>query len=331
MLMLGSLCLVPLYSSHETKQSNAMLIDSYKIWDSADHNAFTDLTRYNNKWFCTFRESDSHVKGQNGQIRILQSEDGIKWTSTSLITESGIDLRDPKLSVTPDNQLMLLVGGSVFTPSTDKYIPQQSYVSFSKDGQNWNGLIPVLTAHEWLWRVTWHQGTGYGVAYNSMEKEWTAKLYKTLDGINYEFVTQLQIPGRPSEATIQFDDMGEMLLLIRRGDPKDNHAWFGKSMPPYTDWKWLPTPYFLGGPNFVITPHHDLWAAGRIYDEKSPENGVKTGVFELFAEDPKILYLPSAKDSGYPGMYFYKDVLWITYYSSHEDKTAIYLAKVKLN
>jgi hypothetical protein len=43
-----------------------------------------------------------------------------------------------------------------------------------------------------------------------------------------------------------------------------------------------------------------------------------------------LLDLPSSGDSSYPGMVWHQGLLWISYYSSHEGKTAIYLARVKL-
>jgi hypothetical protein len=35
------------------------------------------------------------------------------------------------------------------------------------------------------------------------------------------------------------------------------------------------------------------------------------------------------RGSGYAGMVWYENMLWVSYYSSHEGKTSIYLAKVK--
>ncbi|MEZ5363225.1 MAG: hypothetical protein R2748_13005 [Bryobacterales bacterium] len=64
----------------------------------------------------TFREADGHVKG-DGSIRVLTSRDGETWESTGLVSEAGVDLRDPRISVTPDNRLMLLMGGSVYRDS----------------------------------------------------------------------------------------------------------------------------------------------------------------------------------------------------------------------
>ena len=35
----------------------------------------------------------------DGRVRILQSRDGVKWSSVAHFEREGIDLRDPKLSV----------------------------------------------------------------------------------------------------------------------------------------------------------------------------------------------------------------------------------------
>src|SRR5687767_15208252 len=81
-----------------------------KIWDQGKHNAFTDLIRWHGKWYCTFREADGHVGG-DGKLRVLETADGKHWESAALVAEQGIDLRDPKLSVAPDDRLMITAGG----------------------------------------------------------------------------------------------------------------------------------------------------------------------------------------------------------------------------
>src|SRR5687767_7343555 len=81
------------------------LISVKRIWDQGKHNAFTDLIRFQDNWYCTFREADAHVGG-DGKIRVLTSRDGETWESAALLAEEGIDLRDPKLSITIDNYLM---------------------------------------------------------------------------------------------------------------------------------------------------------------------------------------------------------------------------------
>jgi hypothetical protein len=44
----------------------------------------------------------------------------------------------------------------------------------------------------------------------------------------------------------------------------------------------------------------------------------------------EFLKLPSGGDTSYAGLVWHEDLLWVSYYSSHEGKTAIYLAKVKV-
>jgi hypothetical protein len=40
--------------------------------------------------------------------------------------------------------------------------------------------------------------------------------------------------------------------------------------------------------------------------------------------------LPSGGDTSYSAFGWHEGLLWVSYYSSHEGKTAIYLAKVRL-
>lgn len=140
------------------------LVGVVRIWDGGAHNAFTDLIRWRDRWYCTFREGDGHVGG-DGRIRLLVSEDGGKWTSSALIGEAGIDLRDPKLSITPDNRLMMVAGGSVYEGT--RYVGRQPRVMFSADGSAWSTPQRVLAEGDWLWRVTWHEGRAYGVTYQA--------------------------------------------------------------------------------------------------------------------------------------------------------------------
>src|SRR4051794_25898159 len=105
------------------------LISVRKIWDRGAHNAFTDLIRWRGRWYCGFREADAHVGG-DGKLRLLESADGQTWEPVAVIAEEGIDLRDPKLSVTPDDRLMIVAGGSVYL-GTKTLQGRQPRVAFS--------------------------------------------------------------------------------------------------------------------------------------------------------------------------------------------------------
>ena len=151
-------------ASGENVPPQPKLISVKKIWNAGQHNAFTDLIRFNDKWWCTFRESRAHVGG-NGKIRLLVSNDGEDWQSAALLSEDGVDLRDPKLSITPDHRLMFNLGGSVYEEKVLK--ERQSRVAFSKDGTNWSAPQRILEKGDWLWRVTWNKEKAYGIAYST--------------------------------------------------------------------------------------------------------------------------------------------------------------------
>ena len=66
--------------------------------------------------------------------------------------------------------------------------------------------------------------------------------------------------------------------------------------------------------------------------------GVATGrTLEEIAADPdrgtlaELLSLPSGGDTSYAGLVWHDNLLWMSYYSSHEAKTSIYLAKLRLD
>ena len=100
-------------------QEQAQIVSVQKIYDKGGHNAFTDLTRFQNRFYCCFREADAHVGG-DGKIRIMISSNGDNWVSFAEIAEKGTDLRDPKLEVTPDGKrLYLLCGGSNYGGGTE--------------------------------------------------------------------------------------------------------------------------------------------------------------------------------------------------------------------
>jgi hypothetical protein len=314
-----------------------------KIWDGGKHNAFTDLIRFGGRWYCTFREGDAHVGG-DGKLRVLSSADGGKWESVALLEEKGIDLRDPKLSVTADGRLMIVAGGSVYEGK--KLLGRQPRVAFSKDGKEWTPTKRVLGEGDWLWRVTWHDGKCYGVSYNASQRDtpeakeaaksgkaepgpadWKLKLWVSADGEKYDLVAHLDVPGHPNETTLRFTPKGEMVALVRR-EGGNQKGWVGTSKAPYKEWSWKELPARIGGPNFVSVPDGPTVAAVRLYDDK-----VRTSLCLLDATGGKLdetLKLPSGGDTSYAGLVWHDGLLWVSYYSSHEGKSAIYLAKVKV-
>jgi len=249
------------------------------------------------------------------------------------LTEAGVDLRDPKLSVTPDGRLMLLAGGSFYDgsdgPKPRRLLNARTRTSFSTDGQTWTRWQPVsLPDHEWLWRVTWHGATGYGVSYlhGVPAKDVVTTLWRTRDGLAYERVAELKPPCWPDETTLRFLPDGTMLALVR-GEQADRHAFLGRSAPPYTLWTWADTGRAVQGPNFVLSPEGRLITAGRDFPNGQPQTAI--GELQEGRVTP-LLTLPSGGDCSYPGLGWDDGKLAVSYYSAHEGKTAIYFARVRL-
>lgn len=319
------------------------IVEVYKIWDQGKHNAFTDLIRWRDKWYCVFREADGHVGG-DGKLRVLESTDGKSWSSAALLEETGIDLRDPHLSITPDDRLMIVAGGSVYK-GTKTLFGRQPRVAFSSDARKWTPTQRVLTEGEWLWRVTWHEGKCYGVSYNAEARvtpgakdaaketkpvsqdpaEWKLKLVVSKDGVNFDIITHLGVPGHPNETTLRFLPNGELVAMVRR-EGGSQMGWIGSSKAPYKDWSWHETKFRFGGPNFIQLPDGNMWATSRIHPE-----GPKTTLARMTqtSYDP-VLRFPSGGDNSYAGMVWHDGLLWISYYSSHEKKSNIYIAKVQI-
>lgn len=300
----------------------AKIVEVKKIWDQAPHNAFTDLVRHQDRWFCVFREGKGHVS-PDGALRVLTSKDGVKWESAAQVTSPQSDLRDPKITVTPEGQLMLSGAEALHEKSKKTH---QSLTWFSRDGRTWSNRHEVGDPDNWLWRATWHRDTAYGIGYGC-GKDHYVRLFTSKDGKKFDtLVPRLLEVGYPNESSIVFAADTAFCLLRRDGSPNTGLIGFAKT--PFTDWSWKDLGVRIGGPHMIQLPDGRFVAAVRLYDKK-----VRTGLCWLDPRAGKLtefLTLPSGGDTSYAGLVLHDGLLWISYYSSHEGKSSIYLAKVQL-
>ncbi|HEY1171843.1 MAG TPA: exo-alpha-sialidase [Verrucomicrobiae bacterium] len=335
LIALTLLCVATLAATAQ----EAILLETTKIWDKGNHNAFTDLIRFKGRWYCTFREGEAHVSPK-ADLRILTSKNGREWLSASVIEMKGHDLRDPKLSVSPDGKWLEVLGGDVIREGNKAATSTRNFIARSKDGITWNRFDYVGPDQEWLWRVTWNKGKAYGVAYDvrpdtRASGKFSSKLYVSEDGVRFDpLADPLCEEVGANEATIRFAKDGTAYVLQRRdGKAGANSAFLGISKVPYKEWEWKDLGVFFGGPNFIQIPDGRWIAVGRMLrpDDKG-KIVARTTVCELDVKEAKLrplLDLPSGGDTSYAGLQYYGD-LWISYYSSHEGKTSIYMSKVKL-
>lgn len=297
------------------------------IWDGTPHCAFTDLIEYNGHYYCTFREGNNHIPkviGDYGKIRILKSLDGDTWMSVALVEDTNYDLRDPKLTQTLDNKLMLLYGKSSLDSS--------GKLEFKHTGVSWGKISPqdnlefeesheIILSRKWLWRVVWYNDMAYGVAYSG---EQSPLLVQSKDGIHFEEICDFSdIPGA-SEADINFSSDGKMTVIIRSAT---GNGYYSTSRYPYTSWQWKELNYILQSPK-LIRVESELFATGR---------GLGGNViYHIDTKKEKLnpLYmLPGGGgDTGYPGAIIVHDELWMSYYSTYylisAGRTSIYFTKI---
>jgi hypothetical protein len=280
-------------------------------WDAAPHNAFTDLVRFNNEWFCVFREGKAHVS-PDGALRIITSIDGRSWTSGALITDAQSDLPDAKITITPDNQLMLTGAAALHPPGQFKH---QSLAWFSKDGKGWSSPVKIGDPAG-LWRTTWHRDcfVGYDTAGGSRP------FIQGQDGLlKLSSLTCFTKGNQQTPMVFQRDDT--CLCLLRRDGNQGQGCW---DKPPTRNG----VKSAVCGPHMLQLPDGRIVAAVRLYD-----GGARTSLMWLDPEAghlTEFLKLPSGGDTSYAGLVWHDQLLWVSYYSSHEGKTSIYLAKVKL-
>jgi hypothetical protein len=301
------------------------LMESRKIWDQSPHNAFTDLIRFNENWYCVFREGKGHVS-PDGALRVITSKDGVNWESSALITSEDSDLRDAKITVTPDGQLMLAGAEAMNHPKDYKH---QSLAWFSEDGKKWSKGYDIGVRDNWLWRITWHKDKAYGFGYGTKSHNRGIRLFESKDGKQFEtLIEKAKINGTyPNETSMVFLKDDTCYCLVRQ-DGKPNTGVIGIAKPPYTDWTWKNLNCRIGGPHMIRLPNGHFLTAVRLYDRP-----VRTSLCWLDPEKGHLteaLKLPSGGDTSYAGLVWHEDLLWVSYYASHEGKTSIYLAKVKV-
>jgi hypothetical protein len=333
LLTVVALMTSPVIATEEKAPVKLKLLEVKKVWDQAPHNSFTDLIFHDGHFYMTFREAASHMyNAPSGDIRILKSANGVKWESFGLVKYGtpDDDLRDAKLTITPDGRMILYCA---LAPKED-HLTRQSYAYLYEGNGRWSEPHKVADFNYWLWQVVWApDGYAYGLGYNvdRKSKEFQQeRLYRSSDGINWEtFINKFNPYPNVNESTMVFCKNGSAVALLRRDAKNDNHAIVGITEDPkYKRWLFGELNVRIGGPSIIELPCGTLLAAGRLYDKK-----VRTSVGLLEPEKvqfTELLALPSGGDCSYPGLVYRDGILWMSYYSSHEGKTSIYLAKIAI-
>lgn len=310
------------------------------IWSASPHNAFTSLTRAGSKWLCAFREGNTHVS-PDGRIRVIISEGPSEWHPCAVLVSPYPelpDLRDPKITQTKEGDFRLIACARNFQEPADFQSLQWS----SPDGIAWEGPSPAASPGKWLWGLTAGPEQLFATAYDNedtkTDSESGVHLYTAGDNA-FEFVSTIRSDDNyPGETAVSVTGQ-DALALCRRNRilastavgssaPTRSTALLGTSVPPFAKWKWMDTGVHIGGPALIRLPNSRVIAAGR---KLVPQP--HTSLWDIDVNSgtlTELITLPSANDTGYPGLVYHGSQLWVSYYSSHEGRSIIYLARISL-
>ncbi len=334
-----AMAVVTLILSYQASaQSILNVIETRKIYDNNSYCAFTGLTSFNGKYYCTFREASSHRISFDdstswGRIVLLKSEDAKNWEKVAEFKQDSTDLRDPKILTTPDSKnLMLLyhkhriyknrIGGAysvvrIFKDELAFYTDEQELMV---NGYSKKAFV--------LWNATLYKKSLYGFVCG--EK---FMLVKSKDGVNYEEVSDC------SDWAIKHNSMNESNIVfsgrkaysvVRSGD---DQGFWGESRYPFKKWDWKKMNISVGGPNLYLLNRRTFLLGCRYYGNDNDMG--KTVVYYLDKSNgPKAevgCFLESTGNSSYPCfLKVNKNRLIVSYYSGDSKKSNIYISNIDI-
>lgn len=316
---------------YQPRLNPKLSIKHWTIINDGAHNSCTDMTFFKGYYYLAFVSAPSHAGSHHSKVILKRSKDLSNWENTATFALPDEDIRDPKLTPV-GNRLFLYV-------LKNKSALAQPYItiySYSTNGTKWSLFKNILYKNFspkglLFWRPkTRDQKTWYVPAYKNDNS--FAALLKSTDGITWEFVSHIyNLPGI-DETSIEFMKNGDLIGTIRMevfaDSPLGNNnsgTIIFHSKPPYQKYNYSKDKMTrLDGP-VLFRIQDKVYASGRYQPDRDMIFAVNGSALSkkrtaLFLVEPKKLsYLsefPSTGDTSYPGVVFYKDSVYLSYYTS---------------
>ncbi len=318
-----------------------------RVFHNGEHNAFTDLCRFQGQLYLTFRSCPGgHMVHPTASIIILRSRDeGASWELVHRFSVKDRDTRDPHFLVFL-NRLFVYTGTWYSGPSPLKpedYDLNQhlGFGAWSDDGEMWKSPVMLEgTFGHYIWRAASFDGKaylcarrkpGFEIGPRGEGEKIQSLMLESDDGLVWKKRAIFRETAG-DETAFLFQSDGGVLAVGRDGGGKN--AQLLRSKPPYAEWERKDLGRPIGGP--LLTKWGDrIIVGGR---KTTSENGPKTSLWWLVGDELKeFAELPSGGDNSYPGFVeLSPNRALVSYYSSHEHDpsgriiTAIYLAELVL-
>ena len=329
----------------QAEELPALKVESVRrVFHNGEHNAFTDMVRFRDKLWLTFRSCpDGHSVNPTSSIIVLSSDDGQQWQQVHRFRVAKRDCRDPHFLVFKD-RLFVYSGAWYCGDGPPKHYEMNEHLGFAVwtgDGQKWHGPIMLEgTYGHYIWRAATHGGKAYLCARRKRHFAKTGSreereplvqsaMLESDDGLIWRTVGFFQ-ERYGNETAFLFKKDGSVLAVARGAGHRN--AQVCQAKPPYQDWQRVDLDRYLGGPLVVRWGAHTL-VGGRDITSGKP---VTTLYWLLDNRLHKCAQLPSGGDNSYPGfLQLSEQRALISYYSSHERDatgktiTAIYLADLR--
>ena len=318
-----------------------------RVFHNGEHNAFTDLCRFRDQLYLTFRSCpDGHMVHPTASVIILRSKDeGATWDQVHRFSVKDRDTRDPHFLVFRD-QIFVYTGTwysgpTTIAPADYDMNKQLGFAVSSGDGTTWNGPSMLDgTFGYYIWRAAAFGGKaflcgrrkpGFDIGPKGEGDQIQSLMLESDDGLVWKKRAYFQETAG-DETAFLFENDGSVIALGRHGGGKN--AQLLRSKPPYTDWNRRELDRPVGGP-LIVKWGDRIIVGGR---KTTKEEGPKTSLCWLVGDSLReFAELPSGGDNSYPGFVALSNRrALVSYYSSHERDasgkpiTAIYIAELTL-
>lgn len=316
-----------------------------RVFDNGEHNAFTDLIRFGDKYYLTFRSCpDGHMVHPTSSILVLTSHDAKSWKQACRFQVEKRDTRDPHFLAFKDR--LFVYTGTWYSGETtlplDEYDMNKhlGYAVWSDDGTTWSEPTMLEgTYGHYIWRANSFHDKAYlcgrrrknfDVGPHSDRSKLESAMLESDDGLVWKTRALFQ-ETRGDETAFQFEPDGSILAIGRSGTlPAQRLA----SQPPYQIWKRTDLDQYIGGP--LLARWGDRYLVG---GRNHTPSGPKTILSWLVGNQlHACAVLPSGGDNSYPGFVELDEKRGIvSWYSSHEQDeqgetiTAIYMADLQID
>lgn len=315
-----------------------------RVFHNGEHNAFTDLVRFKDMFYLTFRSCpDGHMVHPTASVIVLRSRDARDWQQVHRFRVKYRDTRDPHFLVFQD-QLFVYTGtwysGESTIPVKDYDLNLHlGYAVYSQDGVHWHGpqLLEGTFGH-YIWRASQFDGKAYLCGRRKRDFDVRPRgegptvqslMLESDDGLIWRKRAFFQ-ENRGDETAFLFEPNGDIVAIGRCGREP---AQLLRSSPPYDQWQRKNLDRYVGGP--LLAKWGDQYLVGG--RKSTPDAGYKTSLCWLVDDQlHEFAELPSGGDNSYPGFVELSPTrALVSWYSTHEKDdsgkpiTAIYMADLE--